>query len=125
MHIDKIRSAIRRDCERDKGSVLILGQMCSKTRDLVSETLLSKNLESRDVSTDKLPVFYNCTDLSDAQVEDVIIKEVAKHLTGGAGPSGVYSSSFSQWLLKYGGASAKLRKTLASLVEWLTNSYRP
>ena len=72
-----------------------------------------------------LPVFDSCPDLIDVQVTDDAVEEVAKHLSGSAGPSGIDSSSLSQWLLKHGGASSNLRKTMAKLVEWLANSCPP
>ena len=64
-------------------------------------------------------MFEDCIDLTSAQVTDDIVEEVVKHMAGGAGPSGIDSSSLRQWLLKYGGAITKLCKTLASLVESL------
>ena len=121
----KIRSATRHACERDKGGVLMPGDVDSKTGDLVSETLKAKHPDGRDVNVESVPTFDSCPDLIDIQVTDDAVEEVAKHLSGSAGPSGIDSSSLSQWLLKHGGASSNLRKTLAKLVEWLANSYPP
>ena len=72
-----------------------------------------------------LPDFEECLDLIDVSVTDYNVEEVAKHLSGSAGLSGVDSTSFSHWMLKHGGASSTLRKTIASLVEWLANTCLP
>ena len=111
----QIRSAIMHACERDKGGMLMPGDI--ETGDLLAETLCNKHPDGRDVNTDNLPVFSDCLDLTDVMVTDDTVEEVAKHMAGGAGSSGFYSSSLSQCLFKYGGTSTKLRKTMASLVE--------
>ena len=53
------------------------------------------------------------------------VEQTAKRLSGSAGPSGIDSISMSHWLLKFGGANARLRKSIASMVEWLANCYYP
>ena len=53
------------------------------------------------------------------------MERVAKKLSGSAGPSGVDSISMPHWLLKFGEASASLRKSITKLVEWLANGYPP
>ena len=50
---------------------------------------------------------------------------MAKRLSGSAGPSGIDSVSMSHWLLKFGGASTNLRRSVAKFVEWLANDYPP
>ena len=57
----------------------------------------------------------NFPDLTDTQVMNKVLEEVANHLTGGTGPRGVDSSHLSQWMLKHGRFSSPLRKTLTSL----------
>ena len=93
------------------------GDIDSKTGDLVSKTLMSKHPDGRDVNVESIPIFNSCPDLIDVQVMDDAVEEIAKHLSGSVGPSRIDSSSLNQWLLKDGGASSNLRKTLAKLVE--------
>ena len=38
---------------------------------------------------------------------------------------GVDSVSFSHWLLKFGGSSTLLRRTITDMVEWLANKFPP
>ena len=113
----KIRSAIRHACERDKGGVLMPGDTERKTGDIASDTLHNEHTDGQDVDTENLPVFEDCPDLTDAMVADDAVEEVAKHISGGTGPSGFGSSLISQWQLKHRGTSAKSLKTTTSLVE--------
>ena len=56
VHRDKSPSVIRRAYKRDKGSTIKSVETESKTIDLVSETLLNKYSEGRDVSVDNFPM---------------------------------------------------------------------
>ena len=56
---------------------------------------------------------------------DENIEQNAKKLSGSVGPSEIESISMSHWLLKFGGSSAILRNSIASVVEWLANGYPP
>ena len=50
---------------------------------------------------------------------------MARRLSGSAGPSGIDSVAMSHWLLKFGGASTKLRRSIAKFSGWLTNDCPP
>ena len=59
------------------------------------------------------------------EVTDENMEQAAKKLSGSAGPSGIDSISISHWLLKFEVSSGRLRKRIASMVEWLANEYSP
>ena len=101
------------------------GNTHGKSGDLVFDTLKAKHPDARDVSVENLLIFESCLDLIEVEVTDENVEQAAKKLSGLAGPSGIDSISMSYWLLKFGGASARLRKSIASMVEWLANGYPP
>ena len=49
------------------------------------------------------------------------VADVATHLSGGAGPSGVDGCHLKTWLTRYGNASSVLRDEMASFGRWLAN----
>ena len=91
----KICSAIRYACKRNKGRVLMLGDIDEKSSDLVLDTLITKHSNGQDVDVKSLPAFKECSDLIDILVTIDNVEEVAKHLSGSVGLSGVDSTSFS------------------------------
>ena len=56
--------------------------------------------------------------------DDMVTEVAGRHLVG-AGPGGMESVRLQHWLLQYGDSSAKLRKIIASITEWLANSHPP
>ena len=96
-----------------------------KTGNLIKETLAANYPEARDFDVANLPDFDTNPALIDTVVTGELVERVAKKLSGSAGPSGVDSISMPHWLLKFGEASASLRKSITKLVEWLANGYPP
>ena len=121
----KIRAVIKYAYEREKGGALMPGNTDDKSGDLVFDTLKAKHLDARAVSVENLSIFESCQDLIEVEVTDENVEQAAKKLSRSAGPSGIHSISMSYWLLKFGGESARLRKSMAIVVEWLANGYPP
>ena len=69
-------------------------------------------------------MFESYPGLIEVEVIDENVVQTAKKFSESAGLSGIDSISMSHWLLKFGGASVRLRKSIASMVEWLANGYR-
>ena len=113
----KMRAAIRYAGEREKGGILMPGDVGEKTGDLVSEILESKHPVVRDVKISSLPIFESCPELINIEVTEDNVEKVANRLSGSAGPSGIDSMSISHWLLKFGGTSTNLRSSVAKFVE--------
>ena len=120
-----MRAAIRYASEREKDGILMPDDVDEKSGDLVSEVLASKHPIGRDVEISSLPIFESYPELINIEVTEDSVEKVARGLSGSAGPSGIDSVAMSHWLLKFGGASSKLRRSIAKFVEWLANDYPP
>ena len=70
-------------------------------------------------------MFESCPEFIEVEAIDENVEQVSKKLSGSVCLSGIVSISMSHWLLKFGGASARLRKSIASMIEWLANSCHP
>ena len=119
----KVRAAERYACVKEKRGILIPGDTYVKTGELVCDTLKLKHSQGRDIEVENLPLFDSCRALIQIEVANENVELVAKRICGSAGPSGINSISMSHWLLKFGGASAKLWKSIKKLIKWLTNGY--
>ena len=86
---------------------------------------LSKYPDAEDVDINSIPRYDSCPDLININASEENVETVAKRVSGSAGPLGVDSVSFSYWLLKFGGASTLLRRTVAGMVECLANTCPP
>ena len=84
-----------------------------------------KHTEGRDEAVENFPLFDSYPELNQIEVTDKNLESVGKKFSGSAGLLEIDSISMSHWLLKFGGASAKLRKSIAKLVELLANGYPP
>ena len=82
--------------------------------------LLSKYLNGIEVDVSTVPNFELHLDLIDISVVDNTLKVVAKFLSRATELSGVDWALIISYLLKHGGASSNLRKTIGDMVEWLT-----
>ena len=58
-------------------------------------------------------------------ITDNTVTVVAGRLSGGAGPGGTDSVSLQKWLLRFGAASAELRRIAGDFFEWLGNGRPP
>ena len=86
-------AAIRYAYERDKGGVLILGDTDTKSGSLVSESLLDKNSDRRNINIKNLPVFESYSDFMNALVTEDNVEAVAKQLSRAASSSSLDSTS--------------------------------
>ena len=57
---------------------MLLGDLDSKTGDIIKEILKSKHLEGRDVSVEKLPEFDSCPEMINIVVTEANIKKGSK-----------------------------------------------
>ena len=54
-------------------------------------------------------------------ITEDLVEDVAKHLSGGAGPGGTDAVDLTNWLLPFGEESKPLRTSLTCLTESLAN----
>jgi len=124
---NKIREATRFLTERQESGGIMspdddAGKPQGKT---VMEVLLSKHPdqinpdEEAFVECEELPIFL------DVEITSSHVVRVAHRLSGGAGPSGLSSSSLQDMLLKFGNHSADLREAYAALSRRLANYIVP
>lgn len=120
-----IRGAVRFITEREKGGILMPDDIDEKTGDSVENVLRSKHPEARIPKATDLPSFTNLPDLVELDITTDHVSTVASRLSGSAGLGGVDSITLQQWLLKFGKASAELRKAVAEMTDWLANHSPP
>ena len=99
---------------------MLPGDIDSKTRDLVKDSLKSKHPEGRDFSVESLREFDLCPEMIDTVVMKKNVKKVTKQLSGSADPSGIDSLSISRWFLKFG-ASSSICGLNRMVSEWLSS----
>ena len=127
----RMRVAVRTVTSRYGGGLLFPTDRCTKNPELsVAEVLTLKHPELRipDITHPECLCFESYTDVPDptpimATIDAV--EDVAPHLHGSAGPSGVDSTAFTSWLLRYGDASTALREEMAAWLHWLANCCPP
>jgi hypothetical protein len=54
-----------------------------------------------------------------------VVKDVASHLSGGAGPGSTDAIDLKNWLLRFGAESESPRDSLTGLAKWLANKRPP
>jgi hypothetical protein len=64
-------------------------------------------------------------DFVDLDITEDVVEQVARRLSGSAGPGGSDAQAIQHWLLRFGGASGELRRAVAGLVEWMANDFPP
>ena len=96
-----MRAAIWYASEREKGGILMPGDVDEKSRVLVCEVLESKHSIERDVEISSFPIFESYRELVNIEVIEDSVEKVARKLSGSAGLSGIDSVYMSHWLLKY------------------------
>ena len=68
-------------------------------------------------------MFESCPEFIEVEVIDENLEQVAKKLSGSVDLSGINLISMSYWLLQFGGVSARLRKSIASMIKGLANGH--
>ena len=119
------RAAVRYLTDREGGGVLEPHTPSGKDDQTVEETLKSKHPETRKPGAEAFQQYDNLPELLNLDLNERTVEKVARRLGGGAGLGGVNSTFLKQALLRFGNASRRLRKTMASLAEWMANSYPP
>ena len=128
----KVRSAISAYLQREKGGVLspfegieVTTKTGERIRQTVFSVLAQKHPEQKEPgiaalrTPDELPL------LVDVMITANHVERMARRLHGGAGPGGADADMWSDWLLRYGDASAELCSAVALLSRKLCNSIVP
>eukprot|EP00957_Ditylum_brightwellii_P198419 15120624-Ditylum_brightwellii.AAC.1 len=98
----KLRQAVRWVTGQDKGSLLQPTDICSKTGLPVEEVLLCKHPSPTQPSEEALCEYENILALVDIDVTKDTVENVAAKMQGTAGPGGVDSIAWRDWILQYG-----------------------
>jgi hypothetical protein len=91
----------------------------------VEDVLISKHPATRKPGEEAFYQYDNLPELLNLDLNEKTVEKVGRRLSGGAGLGGVNSTLLKQDLLRHGNSSRRLRKTMASFVEWMANSYPP
>jgi hypothetical protein len=83
---DKLRSAVRWLTEREKGGVLLPGNVDEKSRERVIDILQSKHLDAQIPEAAELEDYDNLPDFVDLDITKEVVEKVARRLSGSAGP---------------------------------------
>ena len=121
----KLKASVRWITERKGGGVLDGEETDTKTGLLVKDTLKSKHPNHRIPLLKDLTTYDNVPEMLHIDITENTLAEVAKDIKGSAGPVGCDSLSVQQWLLHFSGLSKKLRETLVTLGNWLSNESPP
>ena len=91
--------------------------------EILLQVLQSKHPEQKTPDPDAFIVCEELPVLIDVDVTSEHILKTASTLSGGAGVSGLDATQWHNLLLKHGGASEKLRESLAAMTRRLANYY--
>jgi hypothetical protein len=120
-----LRSGVRYLTNREKGGILMPGDIDEKTGDSVANVLKSKHPDARVPDASLLPTYSETPDFVDLSITEDVVETVAKRLAGSAGLGGTDAHALTNWLLQFGVASQKLRVALAGFAEWMANEFPP
>ncbi len=121
----KLRTAVRWLTEREKGGVLLPGDTDEKTGENIFDVLKSKHPAATDPDPSEMEDYEILPDFVDLDVTEDTVEQVARRLSGSAGPGGSDAQALQHWLLRFGGASQELRRAVAGLVDWMSNGTPP
>lgn len=117
-----LSKAIRFITDRDGGRVLSPTDVVNPVDNtMVEDVLLDKRPPLRDMKSSSLKEYPSVPEIPEVVITDGDVEEVAKKLSGSAGLVGFDSSMMQNILLQHGGASAKLRQSVAKLATWISN----
>ncbi len=109
--------------DREKGGILLPGDVDEKSGDSVAEALESKHQHARTPDASSLTKYPITPDFVDVDICEETVGTVARRLSGSAGLGGTDSHALQHWLLRFGVASRKLRTALAEFTDWLSNNF--
>ena len=121
----KLRQAVRFATERGEGGVLSASDIDAKSNRTVLESLRMKHPSPVLPAPEVLEPYDECPDFVTVDVTGETVMNVAWKLSGAGGPGGIDAAALSQWLLRFGEASQRLRCAVASLACWMANDFPP
>ena len=126
----KLRQAVRWATDREGGGCLLPVDKCTKTGRPVADVLLEKHPDMRapPVENPTYPAFEIYEEVPEMVLLDLTeddVTWVASKLSSAAGALGAEAMDLRNWLLRFGCASEELRVVVASLADWMTNSFPP
>jgi hypothetical protein len=127
----KIRGAVRFATGRGMKGPLRPDDTCSKTGEPVLDVLRSKHPKIRVPGLNNngsVPGFvnYGGAEMTTPHTSsDYSIGETCVKIHGSAGPSGVDAMMLQSWCIRFGTASANLKRELGIWAEWLSNESPP
>ena len=90
------------------------------------EVLHKKHPEAPTPKTANLDSYLGCPpEITLVDTTEDTVTEVARRLSGVAGPGGTDSVSLHHWILRFGAATAELRLIIRDFVELLGNGWPP
>jgi hypothetical protein len=120
-----VRGAVRYLTEREKGGILLPGDIDEKSGIEVSKVLESKHPAARTPSTEALQPYPELPEFTDLDVTEDSVETVARRLSGAAGLGGTDACALKHWLLRFGPASRELWQAVADFVDWFGNIFPP
>ena len=120
----RLSAAVRNLTDRNKGGLLHPSAVDEISGELVIDVLDKKHPQASVPADDEFNAYPD-----DAVDDDPFplafyeedVQNAASHLSGGPGPGGLDGPSLKDWLLRRGTRSARLRETMAIIVEKLAN----
>ena len=85
----------------------------------------SKHPDPEPIAKKTLKQYDDPPPFMDLQITDENVLDTARKLHGSCGLGGTDAATLSNWLTHYKDASIQLRASLASISEWMTNSFVP
>lgn len=125
LHQGKVREAVRYLTGRVKGGVLSPHDIDAKTNQPVHMALNDKHPAPGKVDLTAFPEYDSTPAAIPLSITELTVGQVVKRMGGAGGPGGVDSYAWSDWLLRYGETSRRLRKAIAEMTLWLSNHSPP
>jgi hypothetical protein len=101
---------------------LLPDDLDTKTNEPIIDVLWSKHPDARVPDISVLEKYETLPDLVALDITEDTVEQVARRLSGSAGPGGTDSAAFQHWLIQFGGASQQLCKAVAELTDWMSTT---
>ena len=120
------RLVVRWITDWEKGRVFHLGYPCQKTVQPVLEVFRSKHPEDLPLTASSLEAYGGKTpSMMLVDITNAKVANIARLLSGAAGPGGADLVSLQHCLLKFGAASMGIRHIVREFGDWMANSRPP